>query len=47
VKTLKSDMKKVEVIWQENEKVAELKQKVNEAERYERKRNLRLHGIPE
>eukprot|EP00063_Salmo_salar_P062760 XP_014037595.1 PREDICTED: uncharacterized protein LOC106590943 [Salmo salar] len=48
VKTLKSDMKKVEVICQENEKkVAELEQKVNEAERYEHRWNLRLHGIPE
>lgn len=46
--TLKSDMKKVEVICQENEKkVAELEQKVNEAERYEHRWNLRLHGIPE
>ncbi|CAB1327397.1 unnamed protein product [Coregonus sp. 'balchen'] len=36
VKTLKSDMKKVEVICQENEqKVAELEQKVNDAERYQ------------
>ncbi|CAB1346948.1 unnamed protein product [Coregonus sp. 'balchen'] len=28
-------------------KVAELEQKVNEAERYQRRWNLRLHGIPE
>jgi hypothetical protein len=47
VKTLKSDMKKGEVICQENEKkVSELEQKVNEAERYQRRWNLRLHGIP-
>ena len=45
VKTLKSDMKKVEVICQENEKkVAELEQKVNEAERYQRRCN---HGTME
>jgi hypothetical protein len=44
VKTLKSDMKKVEVVCQENErKVAELEQKLNEAERYQRRWNLKLH----
>lgn len=37
----------MEVICQENEKVAELEQKVNEAERHQRRWNLRLHGIPE
>nr|XP_024001452.1 uncharacterized protein LOC112079873 [Salvelinus alpinus] len=48
VKTLKSDMKNVEVICQENEKkVAELELKVNEVERYQCRWNLRLHGIPE
>jgi DNA repair ATPase RecN len=48
LRTFKSDMKKVVLVCQENEKkVAELEQKVNEAERYQRRWNLRLHGIPE
>eukprot|EP00063_Salmo_salar_P038380 XP_014013215.1 PREDICTED: uncharacterized protein LOC106578668 [Salmo salar] len=48
VKNFKMFIKKVEVICQENEKkLAELEQKVNEAERYQRRWNLRLHVIPE
>ena len=38
----------MEVICQENEKkVAEFEQRVNEEERFQRRWNLRLHGIPE
>ena len=43
VETFKSDIKNVE----NEKKEIELEQKVNEAERYQRRWNLRLHGIPE
>ncbi|KAL0161056.1 hypothetical protein M9458_044781, partial [Cirrhinus mrigala] len=48
VKDLKDEMKVVkEITTSHEQKVAELERKVNEAERYWRRWNLRLHGVPE
>ncbi|KAM3592347.1 uncharacterized protein V6R79_017056 [Siganus canaliculatus] len=48
VESLKSDMKEVQAASVKYEQqIADLQQKVNEAERYTRRWNLRLHGIPE
>lgn len=48
VESLKSDMKEVKAASAKYEQqIADLQQKVNEAERYGRRWNLRLHGIPE
>ena len=48
VETLKADMKVVNVACENNiQKLSEVEMRLNEAERYQRRWNLRLHGIPE
>ncbi|XP_016346672.1 uncharacterized protein LOC107692222 [Sinocyclocheilus anshuiensis] len=48
VNALKTDMKKCKsTVNLNNTKISELEQKLNETERYQRRWNLRLYGIPE
>ncbi|CAL8292630.1 unnamed protein product [Arctogadus glacialis] len=48
VDSLKTDMKVIKTTTEKNEqKLSELELKLNDAERYQRRWNLRLHGIPE
>ena len=48
VDSLKTDMKVVKTTTEKNEqKLSELELKLNDAERYQRRWNLRLHGVPE
>lgn len=48
VESLKTDMKEVKIASERHvQQIADLQLKVNEAERYGRRWNLRLHGVPE
>ena len=48
VETLKADMEVVNLACESNnQKLSQTERRINEAERYQRRWNLRLHGIPE